>query len=168
METSPKLGSYNYRFGLIAAGIGIAFSLMLHFMEMTYNQSPVIQTVQTLIPATVAVIAILTFKKDNSGLLSLKQSIKLGVGVFLVAGIIGLIYFAIFINVLEPDFITNTAQLQADTLRESRPEIGEDMIQMQQENTEKFFYISFPFILIMNVLIGLVVGLITGLFAKKN
>ena len=168
METSPKLGTYNYRFGLIAAGIGIVFSLMLHFMEMTYNQSPVIQTVQTLIPAAVAVIAILTFKKDNSGLLSLKQSIKLGVGVFLVAGIIGLIYFAIFINVLEPDFITNTAQLQADTLRESRPEIGEDMIQMQQENTEKFFYISFPFILIMNVLIGLVVGLITGLFAKKN
>ena len=168
METSPKLGSYNYRFGAIAAGIGIVFSIMLFSMDMTYNQSPVIQTVQTLIPAAVAVIAILTFKKDNSGLLSLKQSIKLGVGVFLVAGIIGLIYFAIFINVLEPDFITNTAQLQADTLRESRPEIGEDMIQMQQENTEKYFYISFPFILIMNVLIGLVVGLITGLFAKKN
>ena len=168
METSPKLGSYNYRFGAIAAGIGIVFSIMLFSMDMTYNQSPVIQTVQTLIPAAVAVIAILTFKKDNSGLLSLKQSIKLGVGVFLVAGIIGLIYFAIFINLLEPDFITNTAQLQADTLRESRPEIGEDMIQMQQENIEKFFYISFPFILIINVLIGLVVGLITGLFAKKN
>ena len=168
METSPKLGSYNYRFGAIAAGIGIVFSIMLFSMDMTYNQSPVIQTVQTLIPAAVAVIAILTFKKDNSGLLSLKQSIKLGVGVFLVAGIIGLIYFAIFINLLEPDFITNTAQLQADTLRESRPEKGEDMIQMQQENIEKFFYISFPFILIINVLIGLVVGLITGLFAKKN
>ena len=168
METSPKLGPYNYRFGLIAAGIGIVFSLMLYFMDMMYDRSPVIRAINILIPATLAILAIGAFKKDNSGLLSLKQSIKLGVGVFLVAGIIGLIYFAIFINVLEPDFITNTAQLQADILRETKPEIGEDMIQMQQENTEKFFYISFPFILIMNVLIGLVVGLITGLFAKKN
>lgn len=168
METSPKLGPYNYRFGLIASGIGIAFSLMLYFMDMTYNQSPVIQTTQTLIPAVVAVIAILAFKKDNGGLLSLKQSIKIGIGVFLIAGIVGIIYFALFINFLEPEFITKTAQLQADAMRASMPELDESVIEMQQENTEKFFYVSFPFILIMNVLIGLVVGLVTGLFAKNK
>lgn len=168
METSPKLGPYNYRFGLIASGIGIAFSLMLYFMDMTYNQSPVIQTTQTLIPAVVAVIAILAFKKDNGGLLSLKQSIKIGIGVFLIAGIVGIIYFALFINFLEPEFITKTALLQADAMRASMPELDESVIEMQQENTEKFFYVSFPFILIMNVLIGLVVGLVTGLFAKNK
>lgn len=168
METSPKLGPYNYRFGLIASGIGIAFSLMLYFMDMTYNQSPVIQTTQTLIPAVVAVIAILAFKKDNGGLLSLKQSIKIGIGVFLIAGIVGIIYFALFINFLEPEFITKTALLQADAMRASMPELDESVIEMQQKNTEKFFYVSFPFILIMNVLIGLVVGLVTGLFAKNK
>jgi hypothetical protein len=41
--------------------------------------------------------------------------------------------------VIEPDFVTNTAQLQAETLRETNPELGEDVIQMQQDNTEKFF-----------------------------
>ncbi len=168
METTPKLGPYNYRFGLIAAAIGIVFSLMLHFMDMTYNQSSIIQTVQILIPTSLAVIAILTFKKDNGGFLSIKESIKLGVGVFLVSGIIGLIYFAIFINAIEPDFITNTAQLQADALREAKPELDESIIQMQQENTENFFYVGFAFILIINVIIGLVVGLATGLFAKKS
>ena len=101
-------------------------------------------------------------------MLSLKQSIKMGVGVFLVTGIIGLFYFAIFITVIEPDFVTNTAQLQAETLRETDPELGEDVIQMQQDNTEKFFYMSFPFILIMNVITGLVIGLVTGLFAKNS
>jgi len=168
METSPKLGPYNYRFGLIASGIGIAFSLMLYFMDMTYNQSPVIQTTQTLIPAVVAVIAILAFKKGNGGLLLLKQSIKIGIGVFLITGIVGIIYFALFINFLEPEFITKTAQLQADAMRASMPELDESVIEIQQENTEKFFYVSFPFILIMNVLIGLVVGLVTGLFAKNK
>ncbi len=168
METPLKLGSYNYRFGLIAAGIGIVFSLMLYFMDMIYNQSPIIQAVNILIPSTVAILAILSFKKDNNGLLSLKQSIKLGVGVFLVAGIIGLVYFAILINTLETDFITNTAQMQADALREAQPELDESIIQMQQENTEKFFYVGFPFILIINLVIGLAVGLITGLFAKKS
>ena len=168
METSPKLGTYNYRFGAIAAGIGIVFSIMLFSMDMTYNQSSVIQTINILIPASLSIMAILTFKKDNVGLLSLKQAIKLGVGVFLVAGIIGLTYFTIFINFIEPDFITNTAALQADALREAQPTMSEEIIEMQQTNTEKYFYISYPFILIFNVLIGLLVGLITGLFTKKS
>ena len=168
METSPKLGTYNYRFGLIAAGIGIVFSLMLYFMDMLYNQSPIIQAINIIIPSTLAILAIQTYKKDNEGLLSLKQSIKMGVGVFLVAGIIGLLFFTILINTIEPDFITNTAQMQADALREARPEMDESKIQMQQENTEKFFYASFPIILIFNLLIGLVVGLVTGIFTKKS
>ncbi|MDG1822585.1 MAG: DUF4199 domain-containing protein [Flavobacteriaceae bacterium] len=168
METTLKLGPYNYRFGIVAAGIGIVFSLMLYFMDMMYEQSPIIQAINVLIPSAVTVFAITTFKKDNNGFLALKQSIKLGAGIFLVTGIISLLYFALFINVVEPDFITNTAQLQADMLREKQPDLDESFIQMQQENTEKFFYISFPFILIINIIIGLVVGLITGLVAKKN
>ena len=168
MGTSPKLGTYNYRFGAIAASIGIVFSIMLFSMDMTYDQSSVIQTINILIPASLAIMAILTFKKDNVGLLSLKQAIKLGVGVFLVAGIIGLTYFTIFINFIEPDFITNTAALQADALREAQPTMDEDFIEMQQTNTEKYFYISYPLILIYNVFIGLIVGLITGLFTKKS
>ena len=168
METSPKLGTYNYRFGLIAAGIGIVFSLMLYFIDMIYNQSPIIQAINILIPSTLAVLAIQNFKKDNDGFLSIKQSIKIGVGVFLVAGIIGLVYFTLFINTIEPDFISNTAQMQADALREARPELEESMIQMQQENTEKFFYVGFPVILIFNLFIGLIIGLVTGLFTKKS
>jgi predicted ABC-type sugar transport system permease subunit len=137
-------------------------------MDMTYDQSSVIQAIQILIPASAAVIAITTFKKDNNGLLALKQAIKLGVGVFLVAGIIGLAYFTLFINFIEPDFISNTAALQADALREAQPTLDEDIIEMQQTNTEKFFYISYPVILIINVFLGLIVGLLTGLFTKKS
>jgi hypothetical protein len=142
--------------------------MMLFFMDMTYDQSSVIQAIQILIPASVAVIAITTFKKDNNGLLALKQAIKLGVGVFLVAGIIGLAYFTLFINFIEPDFISNTAALQADAIREAQPTLDEEIIEMQQTNTEKYFYISFPFILIVNVILGLIVGLLTGLFTKKS
>ena len=137
-------------------------------MDMTYDQSSVIQAIQTLIPVSVAVIAIITFKKDNNGLLALKQAIKLGVGVFLVAGIIGLAYLTLFINFIDPDFISNTAALQADALREAQPTLDEDIIEMQQTNTEKFFYISYPVILILNVFLGLIVGLLTGLFTKKS
>ena len=168
METSPKLGTYNYRYGAMAGGIAIVFSIMLFFMDMTYDQPPVIQAINILIPASMAVMATLTFKKDNTGLLSLKQAIKLGVGVFLVSAIIGLAYFTVFINFIETDFISNTAAMQADALREAQPTMDEDIIEMQQTNTEKYFYISYPVILIINVFIGLIVGLVTGLFTKKS
>ena len=87
---------------------------------------------------------------------------------FLVAGIIGLAYLTLFINFIEPDFISNTAALQADILREAQPTLDEDIIEMQQTNTEKFFYISYPVILILNVFLGLIVGHLTGLFTKKS
>ena len=137
-------------------------------MDMTYDQSPVIQAINILIPASMAIMAILTFKKDNTGLLSLKQAIKLGVGVFLVAGIIGLAYFTVFINFIETDFISNNAAMQANAMREAQPNMDEDIIEMQQTNIEKYFYISYPVILIINVFIGLMVGLVTGLFTKKS
>ncbi len=168
METSPKLGAFNYRYGAMAGGIGIVFSIILFFMDMTYDQSPVIQAINILIPASMAVMATLTFKKDNTGLLSLKQAIKLGVGVFFVAAIIGLTYFTVFINFVETDYISNTAAMQADALREAQPTMDEDIIEMQQTNTEKYFYMIYPVILIINVFIGLIVGLVTGLFTKKS
>ena len=168
METSPKLGAFNYRYGAMAGGIGIVFSIILFFMDMTYDQSPVIQAINILIPASMAVMATLTFKKDNTGLLSLKQAIKLGVGVFFVAAIIGLTYFTVFINFVETDYISNTAAMQADALREAQPTMDEDIIEMQQTNTEKYFYTIYPVILIINVFIGLIVGLVTGLFTKKS
>ena len=168
METSPKLGAFNYRYGAMAGGIGIVFSIILFFMDMTYDQSPVIQAINILIPASMAVMATLTFKKDNTGLLSLKQAIKLGVGVFFVAAIIGLTYFTVFINFVETDYISNTAAMQADALREAQPTMDEDIIEMQQTNNEKYFYMIYPVILIINVFIGLIVGLVTGLFTKKS
>ena len=168
METSPKLGAFNYRYGAMAGGIGIVFSIILFFMDMTYDQSPVIQAINILIPASMAVMATLTFKKDNTGLLSLKQAIKLGVGVFFVAAIIGLTYFTVFINFVETDYISNTAAMQADALREAQPTMDEDIIEMQQTNNEKYFYTIYPVILIINVFIGLIVGLVTGLFTKKS
>ena len=168
METSPKLGAFNYRYGAMAGGIGIVFSIILFFMDMTYDQSPVIQAINILIPASMAVMATLTFKKVNTGLLSLKQAIKLGVGVFFVAAIIGLTYFTVFINFVETDYISNTAAMQADALREAQPTMDEDIIEMQQTNTEKYFYIIYAVNLIINVFIGLIVGLVTGLFTKKS
>jgi len=81
---------------------------------------------------------------------------------------LGLAYFTLFINFIEPDFISNTAALQADALREAQPTLDEDIIEMQQTNTEKYFYISYPVILIINVFLGLIVGLLTGLFTKKS
>ena len=169
METTPKIGAYNYRYGAIAAGIGIVFSLMLHFMDMTYSDSPIIQATYYAVPTAFAIIAIISFRKANNGFLRLNQSIKLGVGVFLVSGIIGFLYSLVYTNTLEPDFTANFAQIQAYAIREAQPEVDENIIQMQQESIQKYFHIGyFVFFLIPSLLVGLIVGLITGLFAKKS
>ncbi len=47
-----------------------------------------------------------TFKASNNGLLSLGESLKIGLGISLYGAIIYVIYFFVFTNFIEPDFFT--------------------------------------------------------------
>ena len=170
MQTNtPTIRSFAYKYGIIISIITIAFSLMIHFMDLTYSGSSIPQIVNYVVSAACIIIAIVSFRTANGGLLSLGQSVKIGIGTALVSGLIGVFYLLIFANVIEPDFVEKLGtEVTTKQIAEKYPQLTSEEIQQQVDMQAQFFWVSYPFILIFSCLYGLVIGLITGLFTKKN
>ena len=167
-ENQPKTGKYSLNFGLITGGIGIVFAIMLFTMDMHYERGIGVQAVQIGILAAGIIFGIIQFKKANLGFLSISEALKLGAGIALISGILGLIWFFVFSNLIEPDFMDNMYELGKEQAMSDNPGLTEEQMDQGIEMQKKFAWISYPVILIINIIIGLVVGLIGGLIMKKQ
>ena len=167
-ENKPKTGKYALNFGIITGVVGVVFAIMLFTMDMHYEQGAAVQITQTVILAVGIVLGILQFKKSNNGFLTISESLKVGAGVALIAGIIGLIWFFVLSNVVEPGYMDKMYEIGKVKAMEQNPKLTSEQIDQGIEMQKKFAWISYPVILVINVIIGLIVGLITGLVAKKQ
>src|SRR5690606_29683862 len=167
-ENQLKTGKFAWTYGAIGGGIGIVFTLMLMSMDMLYDQGWGKSVVSTLILVAVIILAIVNFKKQNQGFLSLKEALKVGVGTALVAAIVALVFTYLLTNFFVPDFMDKTAELSRITIKEKNPQITPEQLDNAIEMQKKFFWIAYPMILIFNLFIGFIVSLITGLAMKKE
>ncbi|MEN8799266.1 MAG: DUF4199 domain-containing protein, partial [Flavobacteriaceae bacterium] len=141
--------------------------IMLYTMDAHTSQDPANTVISIVIMVAVIIWGIISFKKANSGFLSIGEAAKLGAGIALVAGIIGVIYTMVMANVIDTDFALKIAEVQkakAETDGVMTPE----QIQQQYDGTINYFWISYPIILIFNIIAGLVIGVIGGLILKKS
>ncbi len=170
MKTNtPTIRSFAYKYGIIISIITIAFSLMIHFMDLTYSGSSVPQIVNYVVSATCIIIAIVSFRSANGGLLSVRQALKIGTATALVSGIFTVVYLLFFTNVIEPDFVEKLGnEVTAKQIAEKNPQLNSEQIQQAVDMQAQFFWVSYPFILIFSCLYGLVIGWLTGLFTKIN
>ncbi len=167
-ENQAKTGKISFTFGLLTGGLGIIFALMLFSMDLHYERGMGVQGVQIAILAAGAVLAIIQFKKENLGFLTLSEALKVGAGVALIAGILGLLWFFLFSNFIEPDFMDKMYEVGKQQALADNPKLTGEQVDQGIEMQKKFAWLTYPIILIFNIIIGLVVGLITGLIVKKQ
>lgn len=167
-ENEPKTGKIALNYGLLVGGVGIVFGIMLYTMDMHYERGIAVQGTQIVILAAGILLGIHQFKKANLGYLNISQALKIGAGVALIAGILGLIYFYVFSNFIEPDFMDNMYEIGKQQAMEDNPKLTEEQIDQGIEMQKNFAWITYPVILIFNIIIGLIVGLIGGLIFKKQ
>jgi len=167
-ENQPKTGKFALNYGALTGIIGVVFGVMLFAMNMHYEQTAGVQVTQTIILAAGIVFGIIQFKKAANGFLSISQALKVGAGIALIAAIIGLIYFFLLSNILEPDYMDKVFEIGKIKAMKDNPSLTEEQINQGIEMQKSFAWISYPVILIINVIIGLIVGLITGLIMKKE
>ncbi len=167
-ENTPKTGKYALNYGLILGAAGLIFGIMLYSMNMHYERGAAIQTVQIGMTAIVIFIAVYQYKKANSNFLKLNEALKIGTGTAIISAIIGLIYFLVLSNFIEPDFMDKMFEIGRNEMIENNPEMTDEQINQMGEMQKKFAWVSYPVILIFNTLLGLVFGLISGLILKKQ
>lgn len=164
-----KSGKYALKFGLIAGGISLIFSLMLFSQGLHYEQNTVATIVGISIIFAAAAFGINQYKKDNEGFLKLSQALKIATGIALIAGLIGLVYYALLSNdIIEAGYMEKAISIAKENAFEANPKMTQEQWDQGMEMQNKFKFLAYPFILIFNVIIGLIAGLLFGLIMKKD
>ncbi|MGB5553606.1 MAG: DUF4199 domain-containing protein, partial [Flavobacteriaceae bacterium] len=91
-ENQPKTGKYALTYGALLGGIGVVFAFMLYSMDMHYQGGIPVMVISILLSLAAIVIGLLQFKKANNGFMTFGQGLKIGVGICLIGGIIGILF----------------------------------------------------------------------------
>ncbi|MCL6265553.1 DUF4199 domain-containing protein [Flagellimonas myxillae] len=167
-ENKPKVGRFSLNFGALAGAAGIVFSLMLYFADMHHERSMGIQAVQFAILAIFVVLAVMQYKKANGGYLNLIDALKMGAGVAAISFVVGTIYFLIFSNIIEPNFMEEAYEVGKQQMMEQNPNLTAEQVNQGIEMQKRFFWVIMAVFMIISVVFGFVVSLIAGLIMKKD
>ncbi len=162
----PRTGKFSLNYGIILGLIFVTFGIMLFVLDAHTTQSSSNQIITIVIMIGVILWGVISFKKANEGYLKLPQALKIGAGIALISALIYIVYMIVLVNVLDTEFPTKVAELQKAAAEEAGV-MSDQQIQQQYDGTINYFWISYPFILIFNILLGLVIGLVGGLIFKK-
>jgi uncharacterized integral membrane protein len=137
---------------------------------MHYQQSQEAGIVGIIIMIAILIYAFIQFKKINEGYLSLSEALKIGLGISLVAALIGVVYTFILTEFLDPGMMDKALDFQIEKIRMENPEITSDQIAGMREMQEKFSspLIRSAFQIIGSLFIGFIISLIGGLIIKKS
>lgn len=157
-------------FGLILGGISLVYSLMLFFLDMHYQGETATSLIGYALLIGLVLWAIIHFKKNNDGYISLSEALKTGGGTALISAIIVCIYTIVMIQYLDPEFLDKSIEYQKQKMLQENPEISVEsvnkMFDMQKEFSGPF--IISGFIIIFNLFFGFIISLIVGLIVKKS
>ena len=167
-ENQPKTGKFALNYGVLLGVVSVVFGLMLFSMDMHYDQGWAIRGINLALTVVAIIFGVSQFRKANEGFLTISQALKLGAGIAVVAGIIGLIYFFLLSNVIEPDYMDKMYEIGKEKAMTDNPKLTEEQIDQGIEMQKSFAWLFYPIGLIINIVIGLVIGLIVGLIMKKQ
>ncbi len=167
-QQQPKTGKFALNYGILLGAVSIVFGLMLYFLDMHYQQELSLLAVSIVIMLIVIIIGINQFKKANGGYLSFGQGLKVGVGIALIGGIIGMIYNLILTNVIDPD--TAAKQLEYAKGKMVARGMTQEEISRQVEGMKMFSgpAIQIAMGLIFSLVLGFLLSLIPTLVMKKS
>lgn len=152
-------------------GLGSIVIGVLTYVTNTYMDRPWWSTVLGLAVMIAAIVlGLKAFLKQNEGYMSLGEALKSGMGVTLIAAIIGAIWMYVFITVVEPDFINKVVENAQTQMLERQPDMPQDQMDAAMEMTRNFTqpWIMVTISLVGTLFMGFITSLIAGLIMKRN
>lgn len=167
-ENKPNTGKFALNYGVLLGGISVVFSLMLYSMDMHYQGGGMVIGVTVILSLAVVVLGMIQFKKANNGFMSFGQGLKIGVGISLVAGIIGILMNQIMQGVIDPEMMNKAMEFQKGTMMEAG--MTSDQIDTQLKMGESFRtpLMQILFGLLFSIIFGFIYSLIPALILKKT
>jgi len=166
--TSSKQIMLNY--GLILGFVSILINVINYAFGDAYKPHWSVQVASLIVSIALIVMGLKKLKESNDGYLTLGNSLKTGIGIMLIGGIIGIIYTYIFMTFIEPDFMKNMMELRRQGMLAGNPNLTDEQIEKAMNMSKKFsgFWIIAVFGLLWSIFLGFIISLISGLIMKKT
>ncbi|RAR51015.1 DUF4199 domain-containing protein [Flavobacterium lacus] len=156
-------------YGTILAIVTILISVVKYAMGNHLERNVWESVLGIALMIALTVYPIMQLKKDNNGLLNLSQSIKIGLGVAAVSGIISIVYFFVFANYIEPNFAKEVMDVQMSEAIKQNPNLSSADLEKGREMGQKFVMpMLYGGIIVVNLFLGFIISLIAGLAMKKE
>lgn len=166
-EKSVSIWRSSFISGLYLAIALILISVIFYVMGYTFSKTAQYLTYPVMIAGIV--LAQISFKKAQNGVLTYGQAIGVGVLAMVFASVISGIYTVLLYTVIDPSL---QEQLRIYTEQQiiQQGRVPEEQMEMAVNMATKFQSppMLFAMGLVGGALIGLIVSLISGIFIKKN
>ncbi len=167
---STKSIALNYGLTLGVASVLLAVIMYMAGTDFAINNGWINTVVSLAIMIGIITLGIKKYRENNNGYISLRQSLKVGIAIALIAGIISAIYTLVFTSYIDPSYMTTMQELQLEKALEQNPNMSEQQIEMMQSMTSKTSSPGFIFgvSLLASLFLGFIISLISGLILKKT
>ncbi len=168
VKASAKKIMINY--GVILGLISVVFGVIGYVMDSYLEPNWTLSIIGFIIFIIIVVIGQKSFRKENSGYLSLGQAIKIGLGIALISSLFSVIWQLVLSNVLVTDFAEQALELQRQAIIDSGRDFTPEQMEQSLEFSKNFSkpYITIPLQIIGGLFFGFIISLISGLVLKKE
>ncbi|MBW1295739.1 DUF4199 domain-containing protein [Aquimarina litoralis] len=169
---------YIIKYGIILGVATIIHVLSFNFLKELENKLTIthlfVLTIGFLILLFITIVSILlglkAFKKNNDGYISLKEALKISIGIALIGGLIAMLCDILRIHVIDSGFIDQMNENNFKKLVENSTEITQKDIDRRMAITKR---VNSPLIMISRSMAahlcsGILFGLIFGLIIRKK
>lgn len=168
MENQANSKSIILNYGLYLGVAGILVNVIVYAMGAHLDPHWSVSLAQGVFLVGLIVLGIKKYKEANGGFLSWGQGVKVGVGIAIIAGLIGAIYNYIFMNFIEPEFMTQLMEVQNQKLLDQG--LTEEQIEASNEMGKAFQgpLIMSAFAIIGSAIVGFIISAIAAAVMKKS
>lgn len=153
MENQTNTKSLIINFGIYLGIATVLTSLITYALGMHLDPHWSVSVISGILFIGLIVFGIKKHKENNEGFLSWGQGVKIGVGIAIVAALIGTIYNYLFMTFLEPDFLNQVMEVSNQKLLDQGQ--TEEQIEAINKMSEAF---KSPLLIAAMGIIGSAVG----------
>ncbi len=167
MEQKVNVWKANLTNGLILGLAGIMFTLVIYFLDLTFNKSV---SYIFLLLAIFMQYYFLKSYRDNfmHGIISYGQSVGAGVVIFLYYSVISAVFVYILYTVIDTDLSNKMfAFIEEEMVKKGVPEASMDAVLSMQRKILKPEIMA-PLGILTSMFYGTVISLLVSIFVKKE
>lgn len=165
-EVTP--GKFGINLGLILGGIMTLIAIYMYATDMAFKGQQWPVYIYYVAFPLIIIYAISQYKKNNSGLLSLKEAIKTGMVVALISALVYVGYILIFNYIVDSEYNTKMIEFATEQIASSEAPVEAKEMQLKMVEFFSNPIAGSVFWIAMSLFFGLIYSLIGGLVMKKS